>query len=170
MIRVYVAGTYSADNPIDVFENMRNGMVFGTKLLLAGFAPIVPWFDYHFFLMLREDEKITYEQIYQYSEAMVEASEAVIVISGHVTSVGVQREIKKAQECHIPVYYALDGFPHHKALEKMKREILHVRKHKYGMGLYMDAVESSAVGCTDSVGGCRFCSEHGLHIDEPKQE
>ena len=48
MKRIYVAGAYSDDNVLKILNHMRVGMRAGLKLLLAGYAPFVPWFDYHF--------------------------------------------------------------------------------------------------------------------------
>jgi hypothetical protein len=51
MIRVYVAGAYEATCACDVLDNMRRGMQLAYRVLEAGFAPFVPWFDYHFALI-----------------------------------------------------------------------------------------------------------------------
>jgi len=114
MKRIYVAGSYSADNVITIFDNMRIGMRKGLDVLLAGYSPFVPWFDFHFNLMLQGDEKITLQQYYDYSMAWLEASDAVLVLANSEESKGTQLEIKRAIELGIPVYYDI---------EKMKEEI-----------------------------------------------
>ena len=108
MKRVYVAGAYSADNVITILDNMRRGMRLGTEVLLAGYAPFVPWFDYQFQLMLREGESLTVRDYYDYSMAWLEASDCVLVVPKSENSKGTQAEIKRATELEIPVYHSLD--------------------------------------------------------------
>jgi len=108
MKRVYVAGPYSADNIITCLENMRRGMRAGTEVFLAGYAPWVPWHDFHHTLMLRSNyETLTVEDYYKYSMAWLEVSDAVLVLPGFETSKGTLAEINRAGELRIPVYYML---------------------------------------------------------------
>ena len=107
MKRVYVAGSYSSDNVITVLNNMRIGMRLGTQVLLAGYAPFVPWFDYQFQLMLRDGETLTVQDYYDYSMAWLEASDCVLVVPNSDNSKGTRAEIKRAKELDIPVYYTL---------------------------------------------------------------
>ena len=104
MKRIYIAGSYSADNVIDVLDNIRKGMRAGTECLLKGFSPFVPWFDFHFQLMLRENEKLTVEDYYNYCIVWLEVSDEVWVLPNSENSKGTQKEIKKAIELGIPVY------------------------------------------------------------------
>ena len=110
MKRVYVAGAYASDNILGMLGNMRNGMRTATEVLLCGFAPFVPWFDYHFQLMLREEnhEKLELKDYYEYSLAWLEVSNMLLVVSGWENSVGTQGEIKRATELNIPIYYSLE--------------------------------------------------------------
>lgn len=104
-MRVYVAGSYNSDNVIGVLDNMRRGMRAATELLLAGFSPWVPWFDYHFQLMLRDDESLSIEDYYRYSMEWVDVSEAMYVVKLSENSRGTQAEIDRANEIGIPVFY-----------------------------------------------------------------
>jgi hypothetical protein len=106
--RIYVAGAYSADNVITVLDNMRKGMRAGLEVLLAGYSPFVPWFDYHFQLMLRDGEELNVEDYYNYSMAWLEASDIVLVLSNSEHSKGTQLEIKRAEELMIPVVYSIE--------------------------------------------------------------
>lgn len=108
MKRVYVAGAYSSDNVIGVLNNMRKGMRASVEVFLAGFAPFCPWLDYHFQLMLREGEKISVQQYYDYSMAWLEASDAVLVLPNSDYSKGTQTEISRAKELNIPIFYNLN--------------------------------------------------------------
>jgi len=105
MIRVYVAGAYSASNVVSVLDNMRKGMRAGTQVFLAGYAPFVPWFDFHFQLMLHEEEKLSVEDYYKYSVSWLDVSNAMLVIPGYEDSKGTQKEIARAKELKIPVFY-----------------------------------------------------------------
>ena len=105
MIRVYVAGAYNASNVTNVLDNMRRGMQMGVKVLKAGFAPFVPWFDYQFSLL---DDSITLQNYYDYSLAWLKASDAVLVLPNSEKSKGTQDEIKRARELGIPVFYSFD--------------------------------------------------------------
>ena len=108
MKRIYVAGSYSADNVIAIFDNIRIGMRKGLDVLLAGYSPFVPWFDFHFNLMLQKNESLTVQQYYDYSMAWLEASDAVLVLENSEKSVGTQLEIKRAIELNIPVFYNIE--------------------------------------------------------------
>lgn len=105
MKRMYIAGAYSANNVIDVLNNMRKGMRKATEKLLEGYSPFVPWFDYHFQLMLREGETLSVKHYYDYSMAWLEVSDLVYVLNGYENSKGTLAEIKRAKELGIPIQY-----------------------------------------------------------------
>jgi len=109
MKRVYVAGPYSADNIIDVFENMRKGMRTGVEVFLAGYAPWVPWHDFHHQLMFRDGESLTIDDYYEMSMAWLVVSDAVLVLPGWLNSKGTCAEINKAIELGIPVFHSLNN-------------------------------------------------------------
>ena len=106
--RIYVAGAYSADNITDVLGNMRKGMRLSVDVLLAGYAPFCPWLDYHFSLMLREGEKLSIQDYYDYSMAWLEVSDAILLVPGYNGSKGTQMEIFRAYDLGIPIYASLD--------------------------------------------------------------
>jgi len=107
MKRVYVAGPYSANNVIDVFENMRKGMRVGLEVFLAGYAPWVPWHDFHHHLMCRDGESLSVEDYYEMSMAWLVVSDAMLVLPGWTDSKGTLAEMKKATELEIPIYFSL---------------------------------------------------------------
>ena len=102
--RVYVAGAYSADNVMGVLNNMRRGMELATKVLLAGFAPFCPWYDYHYIILLREGENLTVQDMYTYSINWLSVSDAVLLVPGWEKSVGTKMEIEVAVSLGIPVF------------------------------------------------------------------
>ena len=108
MKRVYVAGKYNDDNIISALENMRLGMKVSTEVFLLGYAPFVPWFDYHFVLMRPEGTKITVEMYQEYSMQWLEVSDCVLALKSWRQSSGAIREIERAKELNIPVYYSIE--------------------------------------------------------------
>lgn len=101
---VYVAGAYSAPDVISVFDNMRRGMRLSLEVLKRGYAPWVPWFDYHFALM----GEMSLQEYYDYSMAWLERSDAVLVVENSGHSKGVQAEVERAKQIGIPVYYDIN--------------------------------------------------------------
>ena len=108
MKKVYIAGSYSSDNVLDILDNIRKGIRAGTEVLLAGFSPYIPWLDYNIFLQLRDDEQISVSDIQEHSLAWLEVSDAVLVLPDYENSKGTLAEIKRAGELGIPVYYNLE--------------------------------------------------------------
>ncbi len=103
-VRAYIAGAYSSDNAIGVFDNMRRGIRLSFCALKAGFAPFVPWFDYQFALI----DKMELKEFYEYSMAWLEASDCVIVVEeGWEKSKGTVAEIERAKDLGIPVFFNL---------------------------------------------------------------
>ena len=107
MKRVYIAGAYNADNVVSVLDNMRRGMRAATEVLLKGYAPFVPWFDYHFNLMLREGEELDLNDYYKYSITWLGVCDAVLVVPNSEFSNGTKSEIEYAKRKAIPVFYSL---------------------------------------------------------------
>jgi len=104
--RVYIAGPYSADNPIDMLNNMRAGMRAATELMQHGnIAPFCPFLDYHFQLQLREGESLSVEGYYRYSMAWLEVSDAMLLLEGWGNSKGAKEEFWKAKHLRMPTFY-----------------------------------------------------------------
>jgi len=136
LTRVYIAGAYSGSDVVTILNNMRRGMRAGVKVLLAGFAPFVPWFDYHFQLMLQDGEELDVNKYYAYSTAWLEASHVLYVLQGSEKSAGVQEEIAYATDRGIPVVYNMADLAQYKEAPK-KVEGLDPKERK----LYEDAIE-----------------------------
>jgi hypothetical protein len=103
-MRIYVAGPYSADNVIDVLNNIQKGMSLCAQILKNGDAPFCPWLDYQFHFF---EPTLTVEDYYRYSMAWLEVSEEVWVLSTYrgSESKGTKAEIERATELGIPVRY-----------------------------------------------------------------
>lgn len=103
MIKVYVAGAYSADNVLDVLKNIGRGEQYSSDLFMDGFAPFCPWHDKEY-VFLNWDKEFTVEQFYNYSMAWLEVSDCVFLVPGWERSKGTLAEIKRAEELGIPVF------------------------------------------------------------------
>lgn len=106
-MRIYIAGSYSG-NTLEFLDNIRRGIRAGTKLLLKGYAPFVPWLDHQLFLQLREDESISVETIRNYSLEWLKVSDCVLVLPNSEGSAGTKEELRVAKELGIPVYYRVE--------------------------------------------------------------
>lgn len=102
-LRIYVAGAYSADNVMTVFDNMRRGQHVGYYVVKAGMAPFVPWLDYHFGLI----GSMEINEYYEYSIAFERTCDAILIIEENLEgSKGTHREIEIARnEMKIPEFY-----------------------------------------------------------------
>lgn len=118
-LRIYIAGPYSADNIHKGLKNIRKGIEFGYELLLLGFAPFVPWLDYHFCLMDKEDFLVV-QDFYDYSMEWLKVSDAILVQGDWTSSKGTLEEIRVAEEMDIPVFYELEDLCNFAAKEGYK--------------------------------------------------
>ena len=107
MKRIYLAGAYSGNNVLGTLNNIRKGIRLATEVLLTGFSPFVPWFDFYFQLMLRENEHLTIEQYYNYCIEWLKVSDAILLVPGWENSKGTKAEINLAHKLNIPIYYEL---------------------------------------------------------------
>ncbi len=105
-MKIYIAGPYSSDNVIGVLSNIRRGIEMSARLLDMGYSIFCPWLDFQFALT-DFGRTITKEDYQRNSMAWLEVSEAVLVIGDWFNSEGVKKEIARAWELNIPVYYSL---------------------------------------------------------------
>ena len=109
MRRIYVAGAYSAPDVVAALDNIRRGIRLATEVLLAGYAPFCPWLDCQYQLMLKDGERLTVDDYYNYSLAWLEASDAVIIVPERLEqSEGTLRELIRARELGLPVYSSME--------------------------------------------------------------
>ena len=124
MKRIYVAGLYSrakngnTANVIEVLDNMRKGIGNAVHLLNRGFSVFCPWLDFQFGLAHPIPKKVYQNN----SMAWLEVSDAVLVISGAGLNSGVDREIERADQLGIPVFYSIEG------LLAAKEDMKHIGK------------------------------------------
>lgn len=106
-MRVYVAGPYSG-HTLNYLDNIRKGQRLCTELLLKGYDPFCPWFDFHFQLNLREGETLTVADYHRCSIAWMRVAEAVLVRELRPSSKGTKAEIKEAERLGIPVFFSVE--------------------------------------------------------------
>jgi hypothetical protein len=107
MLRVYVAGKYSADNVVDVLKNIGQGRKVCADLFALGFFPFCPWHDADFILQ-NPYNTFDVKFFYSYSIAWLAVSDVMLVISGEKTSVGVRNEIQYCKKHNIPIVYSIE--------------------------------------------------------------
>ena len=108
MVKVYIAGPYSADNVMNVLHNIRKGIEMSYRVFAEGMAPFCPWLDYQYVLMDKE-RKLTIQDFYDYSIAWLLVSDAMLVLEGWQLSKGTLKEIEIAKERGIPVFYDIES-------------------------------------------------------------
>lgn len=112
-LKVYVAGAYSDNNVLGVLRNIGRGQYWTNVMFLYGFAPFCPWFDKEF-VISEWRMKYDVDMFYSYSIAWLEVSDVVFVVPDEPLlknwrdSTGTLKEIERANELGIPVYYELD--------------------------------------------------------------
>lgn len=102
--RIYVAGKYSADNVIEILDNIKRGTQICVGLLKAGFTPFCPWLDFQFHWF----GDLTVKDYYRYSIGWLEVSDCIYVLKDSENSKGTQAEIRRAKELNIDIFYEGD--------------------------------------------------------------
>lgn len=108
MKRIYIAGPYSSSDPIQFLNNIRQGIRAGTKLLQEGYAPFCPWLDYQFQFMLAPGEEMDVKLYHDYSKEWLKVSDAIYLLPGWETSIGVEKELIWAMIYFIPICSTLE--------------------------------------------------------------
>lgn len=119
MKRVYVAGAINASNAINVLDNIRIGINYGTKLIRLGYTPFVPHLDFMFSLV--GDTHPNLKQYRDWALEWLRVSELLLVISGENTSDGVMQEIILAEELDIPIIYGWNNFTTYSINNKLEK-------------------------------------------------
>lgn len=109
MLRVYIAGPYTADTPADVDRNIINARDVQAELLRMGHAPLCPHSMTARFE--RDYPDIDYTAYLNTDLAWVEVSDAILMLPGWEDSNGSCGEHEFAQQIGIPVYYSMNEVP-----------------------------------------------------------
>ena len=108
-MRVYIAGPISDANPIKLLRNIAKGLWVSAYLVARGYNVFSPFLDFQLFLGPYAGD-ITKERIQANSMSFVEVCDVMLVLCGHEKSSGTKKEIARATECNLPVYYDRDKF------------------------------------------------------------
>lgn len=109
MKRIYIAGKLN-DDAIGYIHNLHRMFHVAEAVRRAGFAVFVPGLD---FLMGLQMGNWTYRDYFDNSQPWLDAADAVFVGPGWETSDGTKREIVRAKEQGIPIFYELDEMVAH---------------------------------------------------------
>jgi hypothetical protein len=96
--RVFISGPYSEGDRI---WNMRRALDAADALLRSGCAPFVPHLDGVWEFVWHH----SYEEWMEYDRAWLEVCDAVVRLPGQ--SQGADREVARAEELGIPVFYSV---------------------------------------------------------------
>ena len=96
---IYVSAPYSLG---DVVSNVRFACEVGDKILAMGHIPFIPHLS-HFWHFLSPK---SYEEWLRIDQAFIPRCDALLRLDG--ISNGADKEVKRARELNIPVYYSIE--------------------------------------------------------------
>jgi hypothetical protein len=111
---IYIAGLLTprgikSTNPaIEYLLNVRDLARIGLELLREGFAPFCPALDFLYFMLLREDERITEPMIKRFSKDWLRRCDAILMTPGWEKSTGSIAEKLVAEGLGLPVFYTVN--------------------------------------------------------------
>jgi hypothetical protein len=86
---------------------MRTGLNMGMDVLLAGYSPFIPWFDF-LLKFLGRGEEIETKHFQAYCMEWLKVSDVILVLPGWENSSGTLAEIDVAKELGIPVLFSFE--------------------------------------------------------------
>ncbi|MBT9176609.1 MAG: hypothetical protein DDT20_00929 [Firmicutes bacterium] len=100
-LKVYIAGPYTKG---DVVANVRAAIMAGDKVFRAGYTPFIPHMNMIWHFLHPADA----QQWYDWDLEWLPLCQALIRIPGD--SLGADKEVIRAGELRIPVYYSVEHF------------------------------------------------------------
>ena len=100
---IYIAGSFRAETPWLIEQNIRAAETIGLEVARMGMAPLIPHSMYRFFQLSMPDafwESSTME--------MMRAADALMVRRGWQGSIGTMSEIAEAKRIGLPIFYSLE--------------------------------------------------------------
>ena len=106
---VYVAGAINAPSAGKYLNNIRKGIQLSSKVFLAGFAPFCPFIDFHYNLVMNDEEiaSIDTQDFYAYSIAWLEKADCVLLVPGWEGSTGTTLELERARDLNLPIFNSI---------------------------------------------------------------
>lgn len=119
MLRLYVAGAYSANNILDILKNIGRGRKACAEFFSLGFAPFCPWHDMDFIIM-NPDHNFNIKQFRDYCLEYLTVSQVMFILPDSQDHEGVQDEIKLAKKLKIPVFETIFNLIQYKNMIESK--------------------------------------------------
>ena len=101
MKKIYVAGPYTNG---DVAVNVRNAIMAADTIFSAGFIPFVPHLTHFWHLLAPRD----YEDWLRLDLVWLESCDGLVRLEGE--SAGADREVQRAAELGMPIWFGLASF------------------------------------------------------------
>lgn len=107
-MRIFISGPYSKpSHPREVQRNVSRAIVHGIWLMQKGHSVFIP--HYSHYMHLHPACTFEYEEYLRNDMAWLEVSQGVLRLPGE--SVGADKEVQRARELGIPVFYSLEEVP-----------------------------------------------------------
>jgi len=119
-VRVFIAGpitptgrltpsTNGGHNQVaEYLDNVRQGITMATELIAHGFAPYCPFVDFMYWIARPSDTELPTGATMQTCDlSWLDVADALLLLPGWETSLGVKGELARANELGIPVYYSI---------------------------------------------------------------
>lgn len=107
---VFVAGPYGAPDDDGVGANVAAACAAGKALLAKGHAPLIPHLNlaYDVWHEATYGERAPADLYYAWDLALLERCEGLLFLQ---SSPGADRELKRAKEIGLPIWYAIGDVP-----------------------------------------------------------
>lgn len=106
-MRIFIAGSYTADHPRKVLNNVNKAIDAGIQLMEMGHSVFIPHLSHY--IHLRPHCTFEYEEYMRNDTAFLEVCDAIYRLPGK--SAGADRECQMAARLNIPVYRRLEDIP-----------------------------------------------------------
>lgn len=110
-MRVYVAGAISSFDPMQVFENLADGIQATLDVVEEGMSPFCPFIDFQYQLCNVRKMKLAVEHYYKMSLEWMDVADVVYVHDRNErwrTSKGTLAEIERAKELGIEIVFSIN--------------------------------------------------------------
>ena len=106
MKRIYIAGALNAD-AVHYIQNLHRMIIWADKIRKQGCGVFIPCLD---FLSGLVDGHYNYSDYFDNNQPWMEVADAIFVTPGWENSGGTHKEITRAAELDIPVFYTIESF------------------------------------------------------------
>jgi len=104
MKKIYIAGRLNG-TAVEYLKNIHSMLLFAEAVRQCGYAVFVPCLDFLMGIIMGNYE---YNDYFSNSQPFLEICDAIFVCPNWKTSEGTKKEIERAEQLGIPVYYSLE--------------------------------------------------------------